>query len=106
MSRIPSWLNEPASTDFPIENLPFGVARLRGDDQAVAVTRIGDTVISLAALELDGFFDGIFVDEDESVFGQPNLNAFMAMGADVRRRVRERLTEGFRADTEIGRAHV
>lgn len=99
MSRIPSWLDEPASTDFPIENLPFGVARLPGDDRPVAVTRIGDTLISLAALELDGFFDGIFVDEDESVFGQPNLNAFMALGGDVRRRVRERLIEGFRADT-------
>lgn len=99
MSRIPSWLDEPALTEFPIENLPFGVAKLPGDDRAVAVTRIGDTVVSLAALELDGFFDGIFIDEDESIFDQPNLNAFMALGADVRRRVRERLTEGFRADT-------
>lgn len=99
MSRIPSWLDEPAMTGFPIENLPFGMARLPGDDRVVAVTRIGDTIVSLAALENDGFFDGIFLDSEESVFDRPNLNAFMALGADVRRRVRERLTEGFRADT-------
>jgi len=99
MSRIPSWLNEPELTDFPIENLPFGVATLPGEDHPVAVTRIGDTVVSLAALELDGFFDGILHDDSDPVFDQPHLNAFMALGSAVRRRLRDRLTEGFRADT-------
>jgi fumarylacetoacetase len=99
MSRIPSWLDEPAKTDFPIENLPFGVARLPGEDHAEAVTRIGNTIISLAALELDGFFDGILHDDDAPVFDQPHLNAFMGLGPEVRRRVRGRLIEGFRADT-------
>lgn len=99
MSRIPSWLTEPALTGFPIENLPFGVAKLPGGDQPVAVTRIGDTIVSLAALELDGFFDGIIHDDDDPVFDQPQLNAFMAMGPEARRRVRDRLVDGFRSDT-------
>lgn len=99
MSRILSWLDEPAPTDFPIENLPFGVAKLSAAGRAVAVTRIGDTIISLAALELNGFFEGIFHHGDVPVFDQPHLNAFMTLGSEVRRRVRGRLTDGFRADT-------
>jgi len=99
MSRFPSWINEPILTDFPIENLPFGVAKLPSEDHPVAVTRIGNTIVSLAALELDGFFDGILHDDSDPVFDQPHLNAFMALGPEVRRRVRDRLTEGFRSDT-------
>jgi len=106
MSRIPSWLYEPASTDFPIENLPFGVAKLPGEDHPEAVTRIGDTIVSLAALELDGFFEGIFHDDDQPVFDQPYLNAFMTLGSVVRRLVRTRLTDGFRADTATLKGHT
>ena len=104
MPRIPSWLTEPQHTDFPIENIPFGIANVPNEDYPVAVTRIGDTIISLAALELGGLFSGI-IDEEEPVFDQPSLNTFMSLGGNVRSLVRQRLIEGFRSDSAAFKAH-
>lgn len=50
-----SWIPVDAESDFPIQNLPFGVASRKGEP--VVVTRIGDTLIDVElagfALELD-----------------------------------------------------
>ncbi len=83
-----TWVPVPAGSDFPIENLPFGVIRPRGGGARVAV-RIGDHALDLAAA-------GIDVD----LTGQPTLNALMASGrgAEIRERVGELLTGGERAD--------
>ena len=47
--NIKSWLNVPAHSDFPIQNIPFGVFLTR-DDIITIGTRIGDTAIDLGAL--------------------------------------------------------
>ena len=58
--RLRSWVdsaNDPA-TDFPIQNLPFGVFARRGSGEPPRVgVAIGDQVIDLAACDEAGLFD-------------------------------------------------
>ena len=44
-----TWLEVPTDSDFPIQNIPFGVFLTR-DDIITIGTRIGDTAIDLGAL--------------------------------------------------------
>lgn len=99
MSRIPSYINEPSLTDFPIENLPFGVAMGKGKQPAV-VTRIGDTLVNLAVLEDAGLFKDA-INTDISYFNRPSLNAFMAAGPSLRLSIRNRLIELLRSDSAL-----
>lgn len=97
-----SWIqgaNDDAC-DFPLQNLPYGVFSPPGGAPRCGVA-IGDQVLDLAVLEKSGL---IAVDED-AVFDSPDLNAFMAMGCNAWRAVRERLIELLRAggDTALER---
>jgi len=84
-----SWLTVTENSDFPIQNLPFGMAVIDGVTHAVS--RIGDSLISLRALESLGYFEGIGL--AETVFQGTTLNPFMAAGSPIRKAVRERLIE-------------
>jgi len=70
---------------FGPEHLPYGVFRRAGEESRVGV-RFGDGVLDLAALARDGLLD-----EDAALFARPSLNAVMAAGPEVWRRVREAL---------------
>lgn len=43
-----SWIPVPSGSDFPIQNLPFGIARI--DGRYELLTRVGDTVVRLPKL--------------------------------------------------------
>jgi len=87
-----SWINTPKDSDFPIQNLPFGVF-LPVDDIITTGTRIGDTAIDLSALHQLGYFHGIELPGD--VFLQDTLNDFISLGRPTWRAVRNRLAEIF-----------
>lgn len=87
-----SWLHVDTHSDFPIQNIPFGVFLTR-DDIITIGTRIGDTAIDLGALHQLGYFDGIPLTED--IFLQDNLNDFIADGRKTWRAVRNRIAELF-----------
>ena len=70
---------------FGPEHLPYGIFRRAGEASRVGI-RLGDGVLDLAALARDGLLD-----EDPALFARPSLNAFMAAGPEVWRRVREAL---------------
>ena len=72
-----TWLKVPEGSDFPIQNIPFGVFLTR-DDVITIGTRIGDTAIDLGALHQLGYFDGIDLTDD--LFLQDSLNDFIADG--------------------------
>ncbi|MBK6346168.1 MAG: fumarylacetoacetase [Bacteroidales bacterium] len=88
-----SWIKTPSQSDFPIQNLPFGIASIPSG-KTVAVTRIGDTVIDLAKLEQMGILNDPGFDFRE-VFGQPFLNHFIDLGKEAHRALRRRLQEVF-----------
>ena len=92
---IKTWLNVPENSDFPIQNIPFGVFLTR-DDIITIGTRIGDTAIDLGALHQLGYFDGIELTDD--IFLQDSLNDFIADGRKTWRLVRNRISSIFNQD--------
>jgi len=87
-----SWLNVESDSDFPIQNIPFGVFLSR-DDIITIGTRIGDHAIDLGALHQLGYFKGIPLTDD--LFLQDTLNDFIADGRTTWRLIRNRIAELF-----------
>ena len=98
-----SWIPVPENSDFPIQNLPFGVF-IPEDDIITTGTRIGDTAIDLSALQQLGYFKGIDLPDD--VFLQDTLNDFIALGRPTWRRIRNRLAELFDENNTTLKANV
>ncbi|WP_299251670.1 fumarylacetoacetase [uncultured Aquimarina sp.] len=92
-----TWIKTPTNTDFPIQNIPFGVFLTR-DDVITIGTRIGDTAIDLGALHQLGYFDGIPLTDD--IFLQDSLNDFISDGKKTWRLVRNRIADIFDAEND------
>lgn len=90
-----SWLDVSEDSDFPIQNIPFGVFKTSKSDSRCC-SRIGDNIIDLTAMSENGFFDSI--EFDESVFYEGSLNSFMELGKPVTTRVRDRIAEVFNSN--------
>jgi fumarylacetoacetase len=75
-----SWVESAQGpTDFPIQNLPFGVYR-RGEDAPARVgIAIGDQILDVVACRDQGRFTGLAATAAEACAG-PGLNSFMALG--------------------------
>ena len=89
---LKSWIEISAGSDFSLENIPFGIGKIPDDGPRVC-TRIGDTVIDLAALARLGYFDHI--GRNEQVFESDSLNPFIALGKSYTCRVRSCIQECF-----------
>ncbi|WP_452228533.1 MULTISPECIES: fumarylacetoacetase [unclassified Lacinutrix] len=98
-----SWLHVDKNSDFPVQNIPFGVFLTR-DDIITIGTRIGDTAIDLGALHQLGYFEGIPLTDD--IFLQDTLNDFIADGRKTWRAVRNRIAEIFDADNDTLKNNV
>ncbi len=99
-----SWVPVRDGSDFPIQNLPFGVFRTAANPEPRVATAIGEHVVDLAVLHDLGYFDGL--DLPEGVFRQRWLNPFMALGREKARAVRNRLSALLREDNEDARLHA
>jgi len=91
-SSLRSFLEVPADSHFPIQNLPFGVFRPEPTAEARAGVAIGDWVLDLAALERGGLLNVPTLAVQVEIFARPCLNAFMALGRTAVREVRDRIT--------------
>ncbi|MGB7393231.1 MAG: fumarylacetoacetase, partial [Pricia sp.] len=87
-----TWLPVPVNSDFPIQNIPFGVFLTR-DDIITIGTRIGDHAVDLGALHQLGYFKDIPLTDD--IFQQDTLNDFISDGPVTWRRVRQRISDIF-----------
>ena len=87
-----SWLQVREDSDFPIQNIPFGVFLTREDVITIG-TRIGDTAIDLGALHQLGYLRDIPLTDD--IFLQDTLNDFISDGKKTWRAVRNRIAEIF-----------
>ena len=79
---LTSWVEVPAGHDFPIQNLPLGIADF-GDGPPRAATAIGDWVVDLAGIADAGLIDAGL----KPLVAAPALNALLADTA-ARRRLR------------------
>jgi fumarylacetoacetase len=77
-ARRKSWVGSAntSDTDFPLQNLPYGVFSTPGTPPRVGVA-IGDQILDLAVLEADHL---LFPSAGAKVFDRPDVNAFMALG--------------------------
>lgn len=96
---LTSWIAVSSDSDFPIQNIPFGVFKTAEKSPRVA-TIIGDTVIDLDELAKRGYFSDLGV--DTTVFSQSYINDFMALGKPATRAVRDRISDLFeKNNTEL-----
>ena len=93
MSYTQSFIAVAENSDFPLQNLPYGVFQPQGEHARVGVA-IGAEVLDLAALEAAG----LLPTGAQNVFGQTSLNAFIALGRPVWQQVRARLQQLLSAD--------
>ena len=89
-----SWVrsaNRPG-TDFPVQNLPFGVFRHSNSAQASIGVAIGDEVVNLRGIADDDLLAGIDQKTVEAC-RQETLNALMGLGRSHATQLRLRLSE-------------
>ena len=95
--RLDSWVESAAGSDFPIQNLPFGIFRRQagGNTPGIGVA-IGDCILDLAECGRRGLLSGLAAPLVDAC-GQDSLNALMAAGPGLRSTLRLRLSRLLRA---------
>ncbi|MGJ8545851.1 MAG: fumarylacetoacetase [Sulfitobacter sp.] len=90
MTLMTSWVESAnnADTDFPLNNLPYGVFSTNALEPRCGVA-IGDMVLDMAALEEAGLIEL----SDEPVFDVPYWNDVMELGPDAWEALRARLVQ-------------
>ncbi|NEW94295.1 fumarylacetoacetase [Rhodopseudomonas sp. BR0M22] len=91
--RLRSFVDVKPGSDFPIQNLPYGVFSTADHPSPRVGVAIGDHVLDLAALQV-----AKLLDLPEGVFAQGSINAFMALGPNVWRSTRARISALLRHD--------
>jgi fumarylacetoacetase len=89
-----SFIDVDPASDFPIQNLPYGVFSTKDGLAPRVGVAIGSYVLDLWELEQDGRLDA----GELGVFAAPMLNPFMALGPKVWSRTRARISELLRHD--------
>ena len=90
-----SFIDVDPVSDFPIQNLPYGVFSTAASPATRVGVAIGNFVLDLAVLESEGLVDPA---AGRGVFAQASINAFMALGPEVWSRTRARISALLRHD--------
>ena len=88
--NLKSWVSVPENSDFPIQNLPFGIISSSILSKRVSV-RIGDYALDLKVLAELGYFKETGFDSSD--FDAPFLNPMMKKGKLAVRKLRNRISE-------------
>jgi fumarylacetoacetase len=107
--KLLSWVDSAndTSSDFPIQNVPFGVFRKKGSKQPGRIgVAIGDRILDLQAASKQRLFTGKIA----AALSQPTLNEFAALGpsawSQVRRTLSRALRKGAKQQKTLSRALV
>ena len=92
-----SFIEIAKDSHFPLENLPFGVFQPKQAKPRVGVA-IGDLIVDLSVLEELGHFR-LPEFQNQQVFSEESLNAFLALGRPAWRKAREVLQHLLSAET-------
>ena len=88
--NLKSWVSVPENSDFPIQNLPFGIIGNHILSKRVSV-RIGDYALDLKVLAELGYLKETGFDSSD--FDAPFLNPMMKKGKMAVRKLRNRISE-------------
>ncbi|RLW03620.1 hypothetical protein DV515_00006401 [Chloebia gouldiae] len=73
-----SFIQVDKDSDFPIQNLPYGVFSTKEEPRHRLGVAIGDQILDLSIIK--HLFNGPALAKHQHVFDQPTLNAFMGLG--------------------------
>lgn len=100
-TNLKSWIPVANGSDFPIQNLPFGIFTppkevIEKRDKAIDIlprvgVAIGDQVLDLLELKKTGVFNTL--NFDTNVFAKSSLNDFIALGRKTTTAVRARISK-------------
>lgn len=77
-----SFIKTDKGSDFPIQNIPFGIFRSNNNSDPRAGTAIGDYILDLSILQESSLFTNPAIKE-KKVFSNEYLNDFMSFGKDI-----------------------
>ncbi|HEY4798975.1 MAG TPA: fumarylacetoacetase [Bacteroidia bacterium] len=87
---MPSWIEVKKDSDFPIQNLPFGIFKTKTLLPRAGIA-IGEYVLDLAELKKTGVFNKL--NFDTNVFAKSSLNSFISLGKKTTGAVRARVAK-------------
>jgi len=91
-NTMKSFIEIKSNSDFPIQNLPYGIFYTSENHSKRAGTAIGEYILDLDAAEKNGLFEKkTFTGKD--IFNTGSLNKFMSLGKNVWSEVRKAITE-------------
>ena len=92
---LKSWVEVEKDSDFPIQNLPFGIFKTNQEEARVG-SRIGNKVIDLNALFVLGYLKNLPFSQAD--FKADALNGLMKKGKDATTDLRNRLSKLFNSE--------
>ncbi len=92
---IKSWIEVKQGSDFPIQNLPFGIYKTNTQKPRV-VSAIGDFIIDIAELNHNGLLKHLSINQD--VLENESLNDLMSLGKNFSRELRNALSDLFNTE--------
>ena len=92
---LQSFINIRPDSEFPIQNLPYGIFKPR-DGATRAGVAIGDLILDLSLLEELGHFRDV---TSQQIFSGDSLNLFMALGRPSWKKTRDILQRLLSAET-------
>lgn len=92
---LQSWVHVAPDSDFPIQNLPFGVFKTEREQPRVGVA-IGDMVLDLRILHILGYLENLPFELDD--LSASSLNKVIARGKKATSELRNRISKLLRSD--------
>ncbi|KAM4039853.1 fumarylacetoacetase [Anomaloglossus baeobatrachus] len=86
-----SFISVDPDSDFPIQNLPYGIFSTEDEPRHRIGVAIGDQILDLSVIR--HLFNGPFLSGQQNVFFETTLNSFMALGHNAWREARQTLQQ-------------
>lgn len=99
---LKSFIPVDPKSDFPIQNLPYGVFSVDDGSAPRVGVAIGDLVLDLTVIEEEGLLD---LGSARGIFAHRSLNGFMTLGPEVWSSTRARISKLLRHDNPELRDH-
>jgi fumarylacetoacetase len=94
---LKSWVEVPEGSDFPIQNIPFGIFKTSYSEGRVGI-RIGNYVLDLAAVHNLGFLHELSFESKD--FSSNYLNSMMKKGKKATTELRNRISDLLNKDNQ------
>jgi len=81
-NSMKSFINTDKGSDFPVQNIPFGIFKSKNNQTPRAGSAIGDYILDLSVLQNSNLFSDPVINE-KKVFSREYLNDFMSLGKTI-----------------------